>query len=41
MIEVSYGDYSKTTQVGGSPPETLARIMVSELIDEQEQTGLK
>lgn len=41
MIEVSCGDGSKTTQVGGTPPETLARIMVGELIDEQKRTGSK
>ena len=39
MIEVSYGDGSKTTQVGGTPPEILAKIMVRELLDKQKRAG--
>ena len=36
MIEVHYGGRKKTTQLGASPPEVLARIMVRELVDEFE-----
>lgn len=34
MIIVSTGRGSKTTQLGSSPPETLARIILGEMINE-------
>ena len=39
LIEVSYRSRKKTTQLGGSPPELLARIMVRELVDELAHEG--
>ena len=32
MITVTYRLAEKTTQLGGSPPETLARLLLSEMI---------
>lgn len=32
IITVTYGWKSKTTQVGGTPAEILARILLSELV---------
>ncbi|MNG13164.1 hypothetical protein D3C84_968250 [compost metagenome] len=40
LITVSTKLLSKTTQVGGSPPEALARIMAGELLGEAKQKGL-
>jgi len=34
-VEVSSGHSSKATQVGRSPPEMLARIMLRELVQEE------
>ena len=34
MVTVSYGDYEKTTQVGGSPAESIAKIMLREILNE-------
>lgn len=34
MITVSSGHGSKTTQLGSSPPETLARMILGEMINE-------
>ena len=34
LIKVRYRDRDKTTQLGGSPPELLAQIMIRELVDE-------
>lgn len=38
-IEVCYGGASKYTLLHASPPDTLARIMMRELIEEQERTA--
>lgn len=35
MIRVDYEGSSKATQIGGSPPKTLARLILSELVREQ------
>ena len=37
MITVAYGSRAKTTQLGGSAdaPEALARIMLSEIVEEK------
>jgi hypothetical protein len=34
MVTVTYSKGRKSTQVGGSPPEALARIMLREMIQE-------
>jgi hypothetical protein len=34
MVHVSYGDVTKSTQVGGSPPSAIARILLSEILME-------
>lgn len=35
LIFVQYRDRSKNTQVGASPHETLARLMIAEMIQEE------
>ena len=40
MITVYAGFGSKSTQVGGSPPGVLARIIGRELLEEAKKTGL-
>ncbi|MGG2019002.1 hypothetical protein AB1J88_03060 [Pseudomonas sp. S8] len=40
MVTVWAATLSKSTQVGGSPPETIARIIAKELLMEAEQQGL-
>ena len=32
LVTVSWGWYSKTTQVGGSPPRSIARMLLYELV---------
>jgi hypothetical protein len=32
MITVTYGEESRTTQLGVSPPDSLARVMLAEMI---------
>ena len=35
MVTVHVLGFSKTTQVGGSPPETIARMLAREIIREE------
>ena len=39
MITVSHGDEQKTTQLGGLPPETLAKILLRELATARKRGG--
>ena len=36
IIEVSYGSDSKTTQIGGSSPNNLAKVLLRELVTEEQ-----
>jgi hypothetical protein len=38
MITTTSGKSKKTTQVGGSPPEVLARIMLREMVQDHVET---
>jgi hypothetical protein len=35
LISVQYRDRSKKTQIGASPLETLARMMIAEMVEEE------
>lgn len=37
VVSVQYRGLIKHTQIGNSPPETLARMMISEMIREENQ----
>ena len=37
VVTVEYGGRTKSTQVGGSPPATLARVLLGELVVEAQK----
>ena len=38
VVSVQYRGLTKKTQIGNSPPETLARMMIAEMIREEKQS---
>jgi hypothetical protein len=41
LVYVDYGDTKKATQVGGSPPASIARMLLSEMVREEFEGEIK